>query len=101
MRVTRMPVPSAEPGRETEMAVEIAFVVNEKPVTVPVESRWTLADVLREQLGLTGTHLGCESGVCGACTVLLDGEPVRACLLFAVQAKGRRVTTVESLGAEG
>jgi aerobic carbon-monoxide dehydrogenase small subunit len=83
------------------MPVDIEFVVNERPVTVAVEPRWTLADVLREQLGLTGTHLGCEEGVCGACTVLLDGEPVRACLLFAVQARGRHVTTAESLGAEG
>ncbi|HEV8191001.1 MAG TPA: (2Fe-2S)-binding protein [Ktedonobacterales bacterium] len=83
------------------MPIDIEFVVNEKPVTVTVEPRWTLADVLREQLGLTGTHLGCEYGVCGACTVLVDAEPVRACLLFAVQMRGRHVTTVESLGAEG
>jgi aerobic carbon-monoxide dehydrogenase small subunit len=83
------------------MAVEIEFVVNEMLVTVAVEPRWTLADVLRDQLGLTGTHLGCEYGICGACTVLLDGEPARACLLFAIQAHGHRVTTVESLGAEG
>jgi carbon-monoxide dehydrogenase small subunit len=83
------------------MPVDVEFVVNEKPVAVAVEPRWTLADVLREQLGLTGTHLGCEYGVCGACTVLVDGAPVRACLLFAVQARGHRVTTVEGLGAEG
>ena len=63
-----------------------------------VEVRRTLADFIREDLGLTGTHLGCEHGVCGACTVLLDGEPVRACLLFAVQADGHEVQTVESLG---
>jgi carbon-monoxide dehydrogenase small subunit len=62
-----------------------------------VEARLTLADFLREWCGLTGTHLGCEHGVCGACTVLLDGEAVRACLVFAVQADGREVTTVEGL----
>jgi carbon-monoxide dehydrogenase small subunit len=62
-----------------------------------VEDRLTLADFLREECRLTGTHLGCEHGVCGACTVLLDGEPVRSCLLFAVQTDGRRVTTVEGL----
>ncbi|HEY5171981.1 MAG TPA: (2Fe-2S)-binding protein [Acidimicrobiia bacterium] len=63
-----------------------------------VEARVTLADFLREQCALTGTHLGCEHGVCGACTVLLEGEAVRACLMFAVQADGGEVTTVEGLG---
>jgi carbon-monoxide dehydrogenase small subunit len=63
-----------------------------------VEPRLTLADYLREQCALTGTHLGCEHGVCGACTVLLDGEAVRACLIFAVQAGGGDVTTIEGLG---
>jgi aerobic carbon-monoxide dehydrogenase small subunit len=63
-----------------------------------VESRLTLADYLREHCALTGTHLGCEHGVCGACTVLLDGEAVRACLMFAVQADGGDVTTIEGLG---
>jgi|SRR5579884_3819684 len=80
--------------------VDVAFTVNGAPVEVAVEPRWLLADVLRDQLGLTGTHLGCEYGVCGACTVLLDGEPIRSCLLFAVQAQGRHVTTVEGLGTE-
>ena len=61
------------------------------------EARKTLADFLREDLGLTGTHLGCEHGVCGACTVLLDGEPVRACLMLAVQARGASITTIEGL----
>jgi carbon-monoxide dehydrogenase small subunit len=65
-----------------------------------VEARRTLADAIREECGLTGTHLGCEHGVCGACTILLDGEPVRSCLMFAVQAGGRRIRTVEGL-AEG
>ena len=61
------------------------------------EPRKTLADFLREDLELTGTHLGCEHGVCGACTVLLDGEPVRSCLMLAVQARGASVTTIEGL----
>jgi carbon-monoxide dehydrogenase small subunit len=65
--------------------------------TVTVEPRRTLADVLREDLALTGTHVGCEHGVCGACTVLWDGEPVRACLLFAIQLDGASLTTVEGL----
>ena len=63
----------------------------------PLEPRKTLADTLREDCGLTGTHLGCEHGVCGACTVLLDGAAVRSCLLFAVQAEGAEVTTIEGL----
>jgi carbon-monoxide dehydrogenase small subunit len=61
------------------------------------EARKTLADFLREDLALTGTHLGCEHGVCGACTVLLDGEPVRSCLMLAVQARGSSITTIEGL----
>jgi carbon-monoxide dehydrogenase small subunit len=73
--------------------------VNGERVERTVEARKTLADFLREDLGLTGTHLGCEHGVCGACTVLLDGEPVRSCLLFAVQAAGTEIQTVESLAA--
>lgn len=72
--------------------------VNGTEVERTVEVRRTLADFLREDLGLTGTHIGCEHGVCGACTVLLDGQPVRSCLLFAVQTDGCEVTTVESLG---
>lgn len=74
-----------------------AFEVNGKPVSVEVEPRLTLADCLRHELGLTGTHVGCEHGVCGACTVLVDGEAVRACLTLTVQAEGRRITTVEGL----
>jgi carbon-monoxide dehydrogenase small subunit len=72
--------------------------VNGAQVTRTVEVRRTLADFLREDLGLTGTHLGCEHGVCGACTILLDGQPVRSCLMFAVQAGGSEITTVEALG---
>jgi carbon-monoxide dehydrogenase small subunit len=71
--------------------------VNGATHAVTVEPRRTLADVLREDLGLTGTHVGCEHGVCGACTVLWDGQPVRACLLFAIQLDGASLTTVEGL----
>jgi carbon-monoxide dehydrogenase small subunit len=78
--------------------VAIQLEVNGQQVTAQVEPRWLLVDVLRDQLGLLGTHLACGYGTCGACTVQLDGEPVRACLLFAVQAAGHRVTTVEGLG---
>ena len=72
--------------------------VNGERRRADVEARLTLADFLREHCALTGTHLGCEHGVCGACTVLVDGEAVRACLMFAVQADGATVTTVEGLG---
>jgi carbon-monoxide dehydrogenase small subunit len=75
--------------------------VNGEVHSVDVEPRLTLADFLRENLGLTGTHLGCEHGVCGACTVLLDTRSVRSCLLFAVQAEGADVVTVEGLATEG
>src|SRR5690349_21186371 len=78
-------------------AMSTKFEVNGKPVEVNVEPRMTLADCLRGVLRLTGTHIGCEHGVCGACTVLVDGEAVRACLMLAVQAEGRSVTTVEGL----
>ncbi len=73
------------------------LTVNGAPVEAAIEARLTLADLLRDELGLTGTHLGCEHGVCGACTVLLDGDAVRSCLVLAVQAEGREVRTVEGL----
>ena len=75
----------------------VAMTVNGQQREARVEPRKTLADFLREDCALTGTHLGCEHGVCGACTVLLDGEAVRSCLVFAVQAEGAEVTTVEGL----
>jgi len=81
--------------------VPIALTVNGRALQALVEPRTHLADFLREHCRLTGTHLGCEHGVCGACTVLVDGEPVRACLMFAVQAEGRKVTTVRGLTGEG
>ena len=77
--------------------MRIAFEVNGRTVQPEVEPRLTLADCIRHELRLTGTHVGCEHGVCGACTVLLDGEAVRSCLMFAVQADGHDVTTVEGL----
>src|SRR5262245_56757539 len=77
------------------------FEVNGKAVRVDVEPRMTLADCLRHELRLTGTHLGCEHGVCGACTVLVGGTAVRACLMFAVQAAGSEVTTIEGIGPPG
>jgi len=76
---------------------KIALSVNRVRYEEEVEVRLTLADFLRRQLGLTGTHLGCEHGVCGACTILLDGQSARACLMLAVQANQREVTTVEGL----
>src|SRR2546427_12338883 len=75
----------------------IRLRVNGREHELAVEARRTLADMLRHDLGYTGTHLGCEHGVCGACTVLVDGKPVRACLMFAVQAQGQEVHTVEGL----
>jgi len=76
----------------------ISVTVNGTVHGASVEPRLLLADFLRQTLGLTGTHVGCEHGVCGACTVLVDGDSARSCLMFAVQADGRRVETVESLG---
>jgi aerobic-type carbon monoxide dehydrogenase small subunit (CoxS/CutS family) len=75
----------------------VTFDINGHIATVDVEPRLTLADCLRHRLGLTGTHVGCEHGVCGACTVLIDGEAVRSCLTLAVQAQGTKVVTVEGL----
>src|SRR5512143_2086154 len=79
---------------------KIEITINGRVYSGEVEPRRTLADFLRQDLDLTGTHVGCEHGVCGACTVLLDGAAVRACLLFAVQADGHAVETVESLSGD-
>ena len=73
----------------------VALTVNDKAVSILVEPRQSLADALRGELGLMGTHLGCEHGVCGACTIVVDGDAVRGCLMLAVQAEGSEVTTVE------
>ena len=78
---------------------DVTFTVNGEDRVIRVEPRRSLADALREDCGLTGTHLGCEHGICGACTVLVDDQPVRSCLMFAVQAEGTRVRTVEGLAA--
>lgn len=84
----------------TQQEVPVRLYVNGDRYDIDVEPRRTLADALRDNCGLTGTHLGCEHGVCGACTVLLDGQPVRACLMFAIQAEGASVRTVEGLAPD-
>jgi 3-oxo-Delta1-steroid hydratase/dehydrogenase small subunit len=81
--------------------VTVQLTVNGKPREMNVEARKTLADALREDLGLTGTHLGCEHGVCGACTVLVNGQAVRSCLMLAVQARNADLTTIEGLERDG
>ena len=80
--------------------MKVAFEVNGKALEVDVEPRLSLADCLRDVLGLTGPHLGCEHGVCGACTVIVDGEAVRSCLTLAVQAAGENIVTVEGLSRD-
>ena len=80
--------------------MKVPFEINGEAVEIDVEPRLSLADGLRDVLGLTGTHLGCEHGVCGACTVIVDGEAVRSCLTLAVQAAGRKIVTVEGLSDE-
>ena len=83
------------------MTASVTLHVNGADYTVAIEPRRTLADTLRGACGLTGTHLGCEHGVCGACTVLLDGAPIRSCLMFGIQAQGRDIRTVEGLAQGG
>ena len=77
--------------------LDVELVVNGRSVSRTVSARLLLADLLRDELGLTGTHLGCEHGICGACTVLIDGEPARSCITLAAQASGSEVVTVEGL----
>ena len=77
--------------------VDLKLKINGRDHAIRVEPRKTLVDAIREDCGQTGTHIGCEHGICGACSVMLDGEPVRSCLMFAVQADGHKVTTVEGL----
>jgi aerobic carbon-monoxide dehydrogenase small subunit len=79
----------------------IILTINGCDHTIKVEPRRTLADAIREDCGQTGTHIGCEHGVCGACTVIVDGAPVRSCLMFAAQAEGKQVRTVEGLAKDG
>lgn len=83
---------------QPDESVEVSFTVNGTPATLRLPARVTLSDALRDHLGLTGTHVGCEHGVCGMCTVLVDGQAARACLLFAVQLDGAEIVTVEGLG---
>jgi aerobic carbon-monoxide dehydrogenase small subunit len=81
--------------------VDVILTINGRSHSLRLEPRRTLLDSIRDECGLTGTHMGCEHGVCGACTVLLDGDPVRACLMFAVQAEGCAIRTVEGLAQGG
>ncbi len=90
-----MSLPSVHTPLGEKLAINLT--VNGESQSVEVDPRRSLADVIREEIGLTGTHLGCEHGVCGACTILLDGEPSRACLMLAVQADGTEITTIEGL----
>jgi carbon-monoxide dehydrogenase small subunit len=85
----------------SDLALDIALTVNGETVTERVEPRTSLVDFLRDDLGLTGSHVGCEHGVCGACTVRVDGVIVRACLMLAVQCDGAKVETIESLSDSG
>ena len=91
--------PPATDGPAAEQVLDVAVHVNGVPRAATVPSRRLLSDFLRHDLRLTGTHVGCEHGVCGACTVLLDGEPVRSCLVLAASARGHEITTVEGLQA--
>lgn len=84
-------------AKRAELVVELRL--NGEDTSIEVPEYWTLADALRERAGLTGLHLGCEHGVCGACTVLLDGEAVRSCIVLAAQADGHEVRTIEGLAA--
>jgi aerobic carbon-monoxide dehydrogenase small subunit len=92
-------MPEITSGR-TGTEVEVTMTVNGRVRRVRIEPRKTLADTLREDLGLTGTHLGCEHGVCGACTIFVDGEAVRACLMLGVQVQDAEVTTIEGLAPD-
>jgi len=90
----------SDPARAPQAAVTVTVRINGVEQTREVEARLLLSDFLRHELGLTGTHVGCEHGVCGACTVLLDGDPVRSCLMLAAQASGHELTTVEGLAPD-
>jgi carbon-monoxide dehydrogenase small subunit len=100
MRVPHKGLP-ARPHQETNVTVPLSLTVNGKAVTAHVDPRTLLVQVLRERLQLTGTHVGCDTAQCGACTVHLDGRAVKSCSMLAVQAQGGAVTTIEGLGSEG
>ncbi len=89
-----------QPVVEPVDTLEVSLSVNGRAESRTVPARKLLSDFIREDLGLTGTHVGCEHGVCGACTILLDGEPIRSCIMLAVQADGRELTTVEGITPE-
>ena len=92
-------IPSVQDNSSQEIPLEsVWMIVNGQVVQEQVEPRLLLSDFLRHQLGLTGTHVGCEHGVCGACTIMVDGDSVRACLMLAVRAHGAQISTVESMG---
>jgi aerobic-type carbon monoxide dehydrogenase small subunit (CoxS/CutS family)/carbon monoxide dehydrogenase subunit G len=93
-------LPQSYARTEADQTVDVTLTVNGSEVTVSLPARVTLSDALRDHLGLTGTHVGCEHGICGMCTVLVDGEAARSCLLFAVQLDGAEITTVEGLGRQ-
>ncbi len=88
---------AAEVMTEANEKFDITLTINGRDHAIRVEPRKTLVDAIREDCGQTGTHIGCEHGVCGACTVIIDGEAVRSCLMFAVQAQGKTIRTVEGL----
>ena len=83
------------------MKLSVSLTVNGKPVSAEVESRTSLVDFLRDRLRLTGTHVGCDTAQCGACTVLVDGKPAKSCNILAIQMRGREITTIEGLAANG
>jgi len=83
------------------MKLSVSLTVNGKPVSAEVESRTSLVDFLRDRLRLTGTHVGCDTAQCGACTVLVDGKPAKACNILAIQMRGRQITTIEGLATNG
>jgi carbon-monoxide dehydrogenase small subunit len=89
---------SAQEEVKVSNLITVSVTVNGTPYERTIEPRLLLSDFLRHELGLTGTHVGCEHGVCGTCTILFDGEAIRSCLMFAVQADGHEITTVEGLG---
>ena len=95
-----MSLPNAYARTEADETVDVTMTVNGSEVTLSLPARVTLSDALRDHLGLTGTHVGCEHGICGMCTILVDGQASRACLLFAVQLDGAEITTVEGLGRQ-
>lgn len=92
---------SLHPQRKEEQRVKISLSINGTQHEADIEPRFLLVHLIRDVIGLTGTHIGCETSICGACTVLLDGKPVKSCAVLAVQANGGQVTTIEGLAKDG